>query len=212
LPFVFAPWAAPNQAGAGDSVYGDFPMGPGTLLTNPAGAFGGDRAPLDAAPAGTSSFLPSPSMDRTMQAAKTMQTMGLVTSVLGGIGSAIGSFYAARAAQYQEKAQASSFAFQSDMAAINSSRAEMTAESIQEAGKNQIAGYTMQAGQQKAGATATMAARGIALGVGSAADVSASMDIEKSLNVLAIDSNATRQAWAAREQGACLKRWAAAAA
>jgi hypothetical protein len=37
--------------------------------------------------------------------------------------------------------------------------------------------------------------------VGSAADVSASMDVEKSLNMLAINSNATRQAWAARQQG-----------
>lgn len=142
----------------------------------------------------------SPSLAKTAQAGQAMSNVGLVTSVLGGINSAIGSFYAAKTAQYQEKSQASSFAFQSDMAAINASRAELTAQSIQEAGKNQIAGYTMQAGEQKAGATASMAARGIALGVGSAADVSASMDIQKSLNTLAINSNTTRQAWAAREQ------------
>ncbi len=130
-----------------------------------------------------------------------MKNIGLVTAVLGGINSAFGSYYAAKTAQYQEKSQASSFAFQSDMASINASRAEMTAESIQEAGKSQVASYTMQAGEQKAQATASMASRGISLGVGSAATVSASMDIQKDLNVLAINSNTTRQAWAAREQG-----------
>lgn len=142
----------------------------------------------------------SPTMAQTAQTGQALKNIGLVTQVLGGINSAIGSFYAAKSAQYQEKSQASSFAFQSDMAAINSSRAEMTAESIEESGKNEIANYTMQAGQQKANATASMAARGIVLGQGSAADVSASMDLEKDLNVMAINSNATRQAWAAREQ------------
>jgi hypothetical protein len=143
----------------------------------------------------------SPKTAAAAQAAKSLSNIGLLTSVLGGVNSAIGTFYAAKTAQYQEKSEASSYAFQSDMAAINSSRAEITAESIEEAGKTQVANYTMSAGQQKASATASMAARGIALGVGSAAEVSASMDIEKDLNVLAINSNTTRQTWAAREQG-----------
>jgi hypothetical protein len=143
----------------------------------------------------------SPSMASTAQTGQTAKNLGLLTSVLGGVNSAIGTFYAAKTAQYQEKSEASSLAFQSDMASINQSRAEMTAQSIEEAGKSQVANYTMQAGQQKAAATASMAARGIALGVGSAADVSASMDVEKDLNVMAINSNTTRQAWAAREQG-----------
>lgn len=141
-------------------------------------------------------------MAKTAQAGQAMRNLGLVTTVLGGIDTAIGSFYAAKTAQYQQKAQASSFAFQSDMAAINASRAEMTAESIEEAGKQQVAGYTMQAGQQKAGAVASMASRGIALGAGSTAEVAASMDIEKDLNTMAINANTTRQAWAAREQAA----------
>jgi hypothetical protein len=143
----------------------------------------------------------SPTMAQTAQTGQALKNVGLITSVLGGVSSAIGSFYAAKTAQYQDKSQASSFAFQSDMAAINSSRAEMTAESIEESGKSQIANYTLQAGEQKAQATASMAARGIALGVGSSATVAASMDVQKDLNVMAINSNTTRQAWAAREQG-----------
>lgn len=142
-----------------------------------------------------------PIMAATARTGQQLKNIGLITSVLGGINSAIGTFYAAKTAQYQERSQASGFAFQSDMASINATRANITAESIDEAGRNQVANYTMQEGQQKASATASMAARGIALGVGSAADVSASMDVEKDLNVLAINSNTTRQAWAAREQG-----------
>ena len=143
----------------------------------------------------------SPSMAKTAQTGQQVRNLGLLTTVLGGISSAFGSYYAAKTAQYQQRSQASSFAFQSDIAAINASRAERTAESIEEAGKSQVANYTMQAGQRKAGAVATMAARGIALGPGTAAEVGASMDIEKDLNVLALNTNTTRQAWAAREQG-----------
>lgn len=142
----------------------------------------------------------NPSMASTAQTGQMAKNVGLLTTVLAGVNSAIGTFYAAKTAQYQEKSQASSFAFQSDLAAINASRAEMTAQSIEEAGKSQVAGYTMRAGQEKSAATASMAARGIALGQGSSADVAASMDIEKDLNVMAINSNSTRQAWAAREQ------------
>ncbi len=142
------------------------------------------------------------SMAKTAQTGQQFRNLGLITSVLGGITSAFGSYYAAKTQQYQQRSQASAFAFQSDMAAINASRAERTAESILEAGKSQVANYTMQAGQRRAGAIATMAARGVVLGPGSAAEVVASMDIEKSLNVLAINQNTTRQAWASREQGA----------
>lgn len=157
---------------------------PSTLLTSMQGASGD----------------PSTGFARTTGLSRTMKGVGYATVALQGISSAIGSFYAAKSAQYQEKTQASSLAFEGDMAALNASRAEITAQSIQEAGKNQVANYTMQAGEQKAQATASMAARGIVLGVGSAANVSASMDVQKSENVLAINSNTARQAWAARQQ------------
>jgi hypothetical protein len=143
----------------------------------------------------------SPSMAKTAQTGQQLRNAGLLMAVIGGINSAFGNYYAAKAQQYQERSEASSFSFQSDMAAINASRAEMTAETIEESGKSQVANYTMRAGQEKAGATATMAAHGIALGVGSAAEVSASEDIEKDLNVLAINSNTTRAAWAERQRG-----------
>lgn len=163
-----------------DAPSDDDSYNPGTMLTRPSASMG--RA------------LPKSTLPPQLT------TIGLITAGLGAVNSAIGSFYAAKSAQYQEKSQASSLAFQSDMASINAGRAEMSAESIEEAGKSQIANYTMQAGEQKASATASMAARGISLGVGSAAVVSASMDIQKDINVMNINANVTRQAWAAREQ------------
>lgn len=142
----------------------------------------------------------TPSMTKTAQTAQAAKNNGLILNILGGINSAVGTFYAAKTQQYQEKSDASTLAFQGDMAGFNAARARITAQSIEEAGKSEIANYTMREGQQKAGAAASTAARGVALGVGSAADVAASMDVEKDLNVLAINSNTTRQAWAAREQ------------
>lgn len=143
----------------------------------------------------------SPRMASTARAGRAMQNAGALTSVLGATSSAIGNYYAAKTAQYQNKSEASSLAFQADMASINASRAELTAQSIEEAGKNQVANYTMAEGERKAQAVASMGSSGVVIGKGSSADVLASMDIQKSENVLAINSNTTRQAWAAREQG-----------
>lgn len=137
-------------------------------------------------------------------AAKTAQlssNMGILMSVFGAANQAIGSFYAAKTKQYEEKSAASSYGFQADMAAINSRQAEYAAQSTLEAGKSQVQQYTMAAGQEEAATTASMAAHGVALGVGSARDVSASQELVKKMDVLTINSNATRQAWAQRQQG-----------
>lgn len=130
-----------------------------------------------------------------------LSKIGLFTSVIGGINSALGNYYAAKTAQYQAKSRASSYQFASDMEAINASAAESDAQSILEAGKSQIANYTMEAGQRKASAKTSMAARGMVLGEGSTRDVEASMDLVKDMDVLTINSNAVRAAEAQRRQG-----------
>jgi hypothetical protein len=133
-------------------------------------------------------------------ASKTMQTAGLLVTVLGGINSAVGSYFAAKSTQYQEKSAALNLGYQADMAAINARSAEYAAQGDLEAGKSQIFNQTLRAGQEKASATASMASRGIALGSGSAADVSASQDIIKDIDMYTINANATRAAAAARTQ------------
>lgn len=140
----------------------------------------------------------TPNQAKAATAGATLSNVGLFTSIFGGINSAVGNFYAAQAAQYQMKSQASSFQFQSDMAALNAHQAEMNAQSIMEQGKTQISQYTARAGQERASAVASMGARGIALGEGSSRDVLASMDLTKAQDVLTINANATRAAWAER--------------
>lgn len=133
-------------------------------------------------------------------AASTMRNTGVLLTVMGGINSAIGSYFAAESARYQDRSQALTLDYQADMAAINARSSEYAAQSKLEAGKSQIANLTMAAGQAKASATATMAAHGIRLGVGSAADISASQDIVKDINMYTIDADATRAAAQDRTQ------------
>lgn len=140
----------------------------------------------------------NPAQAKVATGAASIKNIGLFTSVMGGINSAIGSYYAAQTAQYQAKSQASSLNFQSDMAALNASQAELSAQSILEQGKTQVSQYTMRYGQERSSAVTHMAASGVALGEGSSKEVLASMDLVKDLDVLSINSNATRAAWSER--------------
>lgn len=150
----------------------------------------------------TAALTPTMSADQQKAAtgAATMRNAGMMLSIFGGVNSAVGAYFQAQTQQYQDKSQALNLGYQADMAAINSRSAEYSAESTLEAGKSQIANMTMAEGQQKASTTATMAAHGIRLGVGSAADISASQDIVKDINMYTIDANATRAAAQDRTQ------------
>lgn len=140
----------------------------------------------------------NPQQAKVATTASAVKNIGLFTAVMGGINGAIGSYYSAQAAQYQEKSQASSLQFQSDMAALNAHQAELSAQSIQEQGKTEVSQYTMRAGQERSAEVANTGARGVAIGEGSSRDVLASMDLVKDLDVLSINSNAARAAAAAR--------------
>lgn len=136
--------------------------------------------------------------DNTKATATLGSHLGALSAIFGGITSAVGTYYAAKSAQSQLKSQSMNFQFQSDMAAINARSAENDAQSILEAGKTQVQQYTLRAGQEKAATTASTAARGVTLGVGSAREIAASQDIVKDMDVMTINSNATRAAFAQR--------------
>ena len=142
----------------------------------------------------------NPGQTATAQKATAMQNVGLMMTIMGGLNSAIGGYFAAKSQQYTQKSQALTLGYEADMAAINARSAEYSAESTLEAGKSQIFNTTMQAGQEKASTTATMAARGIKLGQGSAQEITASQDIVKDVNVYTINANATRAAAQQRTQ------------
>jgi hypothetical protein len=125
---------------------------------------------------------------------------GLILSIYGALQNAVGSFYEAKTQKYQLKSQQLSAQFQSTMSAINARAAEAAADAERQAGERQIGQYTMQAGQQKASAQASLAARGVQAGVGSTAEIMATGDIVKEIDVLTINANALRAAEAAQTQ------------
>lgn len=84
---------------------------------------------------------------------------------------------------------------------FNAAIAELGAQSALSAGEKEIASYTMQVGQVKGKQRASMAANGVDLGVGSAAEVQASTEIVKEIDKKTIAANAARSAWGYRAQG-----------
>lgn len=132
--------------------------------------------------------------------AESLTNAGYLGVAMGAITSALGSYYAADAQKYQLKAQASALDFQKEIAKRNASMAEQQAESLLAAGNKEIGRYTAAAGQAAAQERNRLGARGIQAGVGSAAEVAASNDLAKQVDVLTMRSNTLRQAAAARTQ------------
>jgi hypothetical protein len=125
--------------------------------------------------------------------ASNLATASLVGQVGGGISSAVGGYYSASAQKASMKAQAA-------IADTNARIAELGAQSALQQGQQQVAALTMQAGQLKSRQRAAMAANGIDLGVGNAAEVQASTDIMKEIDSATLEANAVRNAWGYRTQ------------
>lgn len=113
------------------------------------------------------------------------------------IGQAIGGMYAAwkggKTTDYVMKKQA-------EIAEQNRQMAQLSAETAYRQGEAQIAQLTYKAGQVKAKQRTAMAANGIKLGVGSAAEVTASTDIMKELDKSTAKLNAIQAAWGYKQQ------------
>jgi hypothetical protein len=118
----------------------------------------------------------------------------MVSQIGGGLSSAVGSYYSA-------KSQQSSLRFQSDIADTNARIAELGAQSALNQGQQQAGALTLKAGQIKSSQRASMAANGVDLGVGNAAEVQASTDIMKEIDANTLIANAVRSAWGYRTQG-----------
>ena len=127
-------------------------------------------------------------------------TAGAMAMLTGGVMSAIGAYYQAENQKLQLKSQASAADFASRIAGINARNAEADAQFAIEAGRREAALYSLRAAQQRAATTVSMGARGIQAGVGSAAEVQASNELAKRLDLQAIDTNTLRQSQAMRRQ------------
>lgn len=128
------------------------------------------------------------------------QTLGMVTSITGGVMSAIGAYYAAESQKMQLKSQSSAAEFAARIAEQNARQAEADAQFAIRAGQREAALYSLRAGQAKASLEVSQTARGLAKGEGSAAETMASQELAKQLDLAAIDTNTLRQAQALRRQ------------
>jgi len=166
----------------------------GTLLTDPT-PVSSAQAWKTYSPASTSS------MGGTSDVvSSTLTRGGAILGVIGGINAAIGSYFAASSQSNALKMQAQNARFASQMANLNARHAEFVAESAMHAGEQTYARYTMGAGQARSSAATSLAARGIAGGVGTSAEILGSMDVIRELDKLNIDANKVRQAEAYRMQ------------
>ena len=121
---------------------------------------------------------------------------GYGSLAMQGIMTLASAFGSASVARYQNsiaKAQA-------NIARINAQTMELNAQYALKRGEDAIVQKTMAAGRMKSSQRAALAANGIAVGEGSAAELQASTDIVKEIDTNTIKSNATREAWGYRTQ------------
>lgn len=122
-----------------------------------------------------------------------LASASLTTQIGGAAMSGIGSYYSAAS-------QKTALQSQADIADTNARISEYAAQGALLQGEHQAAQVSMQAGQLKSKQKANMAANGIDLGVGSAAEVQASTDVMKESDMNTIQANALRAAWGYRTQ------------
>lgn len=91
---------------------------------------------------------------------------------------------------------------QANIARLNAQMMEWQAQSRLRANEKDQVRLTMQAGQTKASQRAALAANGIAVGEGSAAELQASTDIIKEIDSNQMTANARREAWGMRMRAA----------
>ena len=154
--------------------------------------FGGLFGSAPAAPAAAPAALPAsvPTAAQTAQAAQaaqtaqTLQVGGAVVAAIGAISSVMSTRLALKGA--------------AQIAEINAGVAERAAQQEMSRGQELIAQATERAGQVKSTQRAAMAANGIDLGVGSAAEILTSTDMVKEHDMQTIQANAVRAAWGHR--------------
>lgn len=91
---------------------------------------------------------------------------------------------------------------QANIARINAQSMELQAQAVLRSNESATVSKTMQAGQVKSSQRAALAANGIAVGEGSAAELQASTDIVKEMDKNQMKENAVRNAWGYRMQAA----------
>lgn len=119
--------------------------------------------------------------------------MSLYGQIGGIFASSVGSYFSAQS-------QKSNLKFQADMAEISARMSEQSAQSALNQGQRQAGAISMRAGQIKSGQRAALAANGVDLGTGNAAELQASTDIMKQIDMSTAEANGIRAAFGYRAQ------------
>lgn len=172
--------------------------GIGTVLSSPSYTLGGDTGYQDTF--STSGFWDTQGSSQGGAPGSTLSAIGIASQITGSILGAIGAFASAQAQKDQLKGQAMTLEFQQSMANLNARQAEDDAQAILRAGRGEIGRLTLAAGQEKGRARVSAAARGVTVGVGSAAEIEASIDLVKEIDAMTINENSVRAAGQARMQ------------
>lgn len=106
----------------------------------------------------------------------------------------VGSYWSAKNSKITLEGQAA-------LADVNARISELGAQQELVKGQQQVGQLTMQAGHLKSTQRTAMAANGIDLGEGNAAEIQASTDIMKEIDKNTAEANAVRSAWGYRTQG-----------
>lgn len=117
--------------------------------------------------------------------------ISLASTAVSGLVSAFGSIGATRYSNAIAQSQA-------NIARLNAQMMEQQTQAVFRSAEKDIVRKTMAAGQVKGKQRATLAANGIAVGTGSAAEIQASTDLIKEMDTITMRQNATRQAWGYR--------------
>lgn len=130
-----------------------------------------------------------------------------ISQIGGAVSGSIGSFYGAATQKANLRGQtavAEANARISDtnirMANVNARISELGAQSALRQGQQEVGRLTLQAGQLKSRQRVTMAANGIDISQGNAAEIFASTDLMKQVDADTIQANAMRTAWGYRTE------------
>jgi hypothetical protein len=125
--------------------------------------------------------------------AGTLGQIALITQAGGAASSAVGTYF-------KSASDKSSLQTQAVISDTNARIAELSAQSALAQGQRQIGALTLKAGQLKSDQRASLAANGVDLGEGSAAELQASTEIMKDVDVGTLTANSERTAWGYRSQ------------
>lgn len=136
-----------------------------------------------------------------MSFSSTQLATASLTSQLGGLASgAVGSFFSAQTAKINAENQAVLADTRAYLSNTNARIAELGAQSALQQGEKQVGALTLKAAQLKGSQRARLAANGVDLGTGNAAEILAGTDVMTEIDKNTINANAVRTAWGYRTQ------------